>query len=41
VSHLAIRRHIYANTNPTPVPEVIALQVRIFLAGLERVLPRR
>ena len=41
VSHLAIRRHIYANTNPTPVAEVIALQVRIFLAGLERVLPRR
>lgn len=41
VSHLAIRRHIYANTNPTPAEEVIALQVRIFLGGLERVLPRR
>lgn len=35
VSHLAIRRHIYANTNPTPVEKVIALQVRVFLAGLE------
>jgi AcrR family transcriptional regulator len=41
VSHLAIRRHIYANTNPTPVEDAIALQVRIFLAGLERVQPRR
>ena len=34
VSHLAIRRHIYANTNPTPVEKVIALHVRVFLAGL-------
>jgi AcrR family transcriptional regulator len=34
VSHLAIRRHIYANTNPTPVEQVIALHVRVFLAGL-------
>lgn len=34
VSHLAIRRHIYANTNSTPVEKVIALQVRVFLAGL-------
>jgi len=41
VSHLAIRRHIYANTNPTPVDEVIAMQVRVFLAGLEATLPRR
>jgi AcrR family transcriptional regulator len=41
VSHLAIRRHIYANTNPTPVEEVIALHVRVFLAGLEAALPGR
>ena len=41
VSHLAIRRHIYANTNPTPVDEVIALQARVFLAGLAATLPRR
>jgi AcrR family transcriptional regulator len=34
VSHLAIRRHIYANTNSTPVEKVIAMQVRVFLAGL-------
>jgi AcrR family transcriptional regulator len=38
VSHLAIRRHVYANTNPTPVPEVLRLQVRNFLAGLPAVL---
>lgn len=39
ISHLAIRRHVYANTNPLPVSEVIALQVRSFLAGLPVVLP--
>ncbi|HTO48207.1 MAG TPA: TetR/AcrR family transcriptional regulator [Burkholderiales bacterium] len=41
VSHLAIRRHIYANTNPTPVEEVIAMHVELFLAGVEAVLPAR
>ena len=42
VSHLAIRRHIYANTNPLPVDKVIAMQVRSFLAGLPTLLtPRR
>ncbi|MGQ0546393.1 MAG: TetR/AcrR family transcriptional regulator [Betaproteobacteria bacterium] len=41
VSHLAIRRHIYANTNPTPVAEVIAMQVRVFLGGLAAALPAR
>ena len=41
VSHLAIRRHIYANTNPTPVEEAIALQVRHFLAGLAALPPAR
>jgi AcrR family transcriptional regulator len=35
VSHLAIRRHIYANTNPTPVDDVIAMQVRVFLGGVK------
>lgn len=39
VSHLAIRRHIYANTNPIPVAEVIGLHVRVFLAGLAAALP--
>lgn len=34
ISHLAIRRHIYANTNPMPVDKVIAMHVRVFLAGL-------
>ena len=38
VSHLAIRRHVYANTNPTPVHAVLQLQVRNFLAGLPAVL---
>lgn len=39
VSHLAIRRHIYANTNPTPVERVIATQIELFLAGLGAALP--
>lgn len=39
VSHLAIRRHVYANDNPTPAHDVIALQVRSFLGGLPAVLP--
>jgi AcrR family transcriptional regulator len=38
VSHLAIRRHIYANTNPLPAHDVIALHVRSFLAGLPALL---
>jgi AcrR family transcriptional regulator len=39
VSHLAIRRHVYANTNPLPAHDVIALHIRSFLAGLPAVLP--
>jgi AcrR family transcriptional regulator len=39
VSHLAIRRHVYANTNPMPAHDVIALHIRSFLAGLPAVLP--
>lgn len=39
VSHLAIRRHIYANTNPTPAAEVIRMHVRVFLGGLAAALP--
>ena len=39
VSHLAIRRHVYRNTNPLAVDKVIAIQVRSFLAGLNAVLP--
>ena len=41
VSHLAIRRHIYANTNPTPVEEVIAMYVELFLAGVAAALPAK
>jgi AcrR family transcriptional regulator len=39
VSHLAIRRHVYANDNPTAVAEAIAMQVKVFLAGLRAVMP--
>jgi AcrR family transcriptional regulator len=39
VSHLAIRRRVYGNTNPTSVNEVIAMHVRLFLAGLASLLP--
>jgi AcrR family transcriptional regulator len=40
VSHLAIRRLIYGNTNPISPEEVIAMQVRSFLAGLPSLLPQ-
>jgi AcrR family transcriptional regulator len=39
ISHLAIRRHVYGNANPMPADEVIALQIRVFLAGLDAVMP--
>ena len=39
VSHLAIRRHVYGNTNPLPAERVIALQIRVFLGGLRDLLP--
>jgi AcrR family transcriptional regulator len=39
ISHLAIRRHVYANTNPLPAHDVIALHIRSFLGGLPAVLP--
>jgi AcrR family transcriptional regulator len=38
VSHLAIRRHVYANANPIAARKAIALQVKIFLGGLSQVL---
>ena len=41
VSHLAIRRHIYASDNPVPAHDVIALHIRSFLAGLPAALPAR
>jgi AcrR family transcriptional regulator len=41
VSHLAIRRHVYGNTNPLKVKEVLGLQVKSFLTGLVAILPRR
>lgn len=41
VSHLAIRRHIYANTNPTPLEDVIAMHVELFLAGVGAALPAK
>jgi AcrR family transcriptional regulator len=34
ISHLAIRRRIYSNTNPPPATSVIPMYVRVFLAGL-------
>jgi AcrR family transcriptional regulator len=39
VSHLAIRRRIYSNDNITPVGNVIAMQVRMFLANIPALLP--
>ena len=39
ISHLAIRRHVYFNDNPTPAHTVIALQVRAFLASVPVLLP--
>jgi len=39
VSHLAIRRRIYANDNTTPTDAVIAMHVRAFLVSLPSLLP--
>lgn len=39
ISHLAIRRHIYSDTNPIAPKNVITLQVKFFLAGLKAILP--
>ncbi|MEA3104477.1 TetR/AcrR family transcriptional regulator [Caballeronia mineralivorans] len=39
VSHLAIRRRIYANDNATPPEAVIAMNVRAFLASVPAILP--
>lgn len=39
VSHLAIRRHIYHDKTPLPIEQVIALQVKSFLAGIRVILP--
>src|SRR5260370_24489611 len=39
VSHLAIRRRIYANDNATPPEAVIAMNVRAFLATVPAILP--
>lgn len=38
VSHLAIRRHVYANTNPMAARDVIVMHIRSFLGGLGAVL---
>lgn len=38
ISHLAIRRRIYSNTNPAPAAAVIPMYVRVFLAGLQGAL---
>jgi hypothetical protein len=35
VSHLAIRRHVYGNRNPTPHDAVIGRYVALFLAGIK------
>jgi len=39
VSHLAIRRRIYANDNATPPEQVIAMSVRAFLTSVPAMLP--
>ncbi|WP_241991484.1 TetR/AcrR family transcriptional regulator [Paraburkholderia sp. RAU2J] len=39
VSHLAIRRRVYANDNTTPAEHVIAMNVRAFLASVPALLP--
>ncbi|MGF6970445.1 AcrR family transcriptional regulator [Paraburkholderia sp. WC7.3g] len=39
VSHLAIRRRVYANENSTPAEEVIAMTVRAFLNSVSTLLP--
>ncbi|CAB3781335.1 TetR/AcrR family transcriptional regulator [Pararobbsia alpina] len=39
VSHLAIRRRIYANDSATPPEAVIAMNVRAFLASIPAILP--
>ncbi|MGF6267232.1 AcrR family transcriptional regulator [Paraburkholderia youngii] len=39
VSHLAIRRRIYANDNATPVKKVIEMTVKAFLASVHTLLP--
>jgi AcrR family transcriptional regulator len=39
VSHLAIRRRIYANENPTSVKQVIEMTVKAFLVSLPALLP--
>jgi AcrR family transcriptional regulator len=39
VSHLAIRRRIYANENPMPVKKVIEMSVKSFLASVPALLP--
>lgn len=41
VSHLAIRRRVYANDNTTPAEQVIAMNVRAFLASIPALLPAR
>lgn len=38
ISHLAIRRRIYGNANPSPAAAVIPMYVRHFLAGLHGTL---
>ncbi len=38
ISHLAIRRRIYSNINPSQITAVIPMYVRVFLAGLQSVL---
>lgn len=38
ISHLAIRRRIYSNTNPPPAAAVVPIYVRSFLGGLPAAL---
>lgn len=39
VSHLAIRRHVYHDQTEMAIDDVVALHIRVFLAGVKAVLP--
>lgn len=41
ISHLAIRRRLYSNDNSTPPEQVIAMNVRAFLAAVPSLLPEQ
>jgi AcrR family transcriptional regulator len=40
ISHLAIRRHIYGQSNPIEAARVVEMHVKSFLGGLKNILPQ-